>query len=217
MFNTERQSTTPPPDYAATQEQYNSFHKNGLMEAYIEEAIEVVEWFSKVVSKVDYKPESILDAGCRVGYMVGSLMTKFPSATVLGIDIVPAFVDYANRYGDAKVMDIHDMSEFKEKSFDSVFCLQALEHCYDVPKALKELGRVAKDVLVITLPLENTPSFKYNKSHLIQSSKTQDWLNLCWEHLGDDWDMCELTRSNGGKNYLTLLFARITAPPEVLA
>lgn len=66
--------------------------------------------------------------------------------------------------------DIHKLT-YKNNQFDTVSCLQVLEHVKDPPQAIRELMRVAKKRIIISVPIE--PSFTlcrgplgWNKEHL---------------------------------------------------
>jgi SAM-dependent methyltransferase len=56
--------------------------------------------------------------------------------------------------------DVHNLP-FPDKSFDIVYCSHVLEHCHDAPKALAEVGRVAKLLVLVILPFDN----KLNPNH----------------------------------------------------
>lgn len=47
-------------------------------------------------------------------------------------------------------VDVQDMHQFADKSFDYVQCLETLEHVPDTFKALKELCRIARKMVLIT-------------------------------------------------------------------
>ncbi|UCD06972.1 MAG: class I SAM-dependent methyltransferase [Candidatus Aenigmatarchaeota archaeon] len=52
--------------------------------------------------------------------------------------------------------DVSDL-KFKDNSFDTVLCQEVLEHIADPVRGMKELWRVAKKRVIITVPLE--PNF----------------------------------------------------------
>jgi len=55
---------------------------------------------------------------------------------------------------DYRLCDAHDLSKFKDRSFDLIFSSNVLEHLYDIDKCLSECMRVLKDegVMLHTMP-----------------------------------------------------------------
>jgi ubiquinone/menaquinone biosynthesis C-methylase UbiE len=90
------------------------------------------------------KPESVLEIGPGPGIVSEILNKMNVKVTTLDIDhrLKP------NVCADATVLP------FADKSFDTVLAAEILEHIpfNEVPKALKELSRVAGKSIVITLP-----------------------------------------------------------------
>ena len=78
------QSIDQPPDYVENQRDYNTFHSDGRIEHYEEEALKLVDLVVRLTQgKI---PVSLIDVGCRTGYMIDALMTRFPSTRVVGVD-----------------------------------------------------------------------------------------------------------------------------------
>ncbi len=113
-------------------------------------------------------------------------LSLFPSARVVGVDIVPEFVKLATDVSEAHVADAHDLP-FKDKEFDWIFNSQTIEHCYDVPRAIRESLRVARVGAAFSLPLETIREYEINPSHYAYLHSTFDWLRLLnvkgWEML----------------------------------
>lgn len=90
--------------------------------------------------------------------------------SMIAIDIM----DRRNRLPSAvdfHIMNVGDL-EFEDNSFDSVFCMEVLEHLDDATFAagLSELRRVCRGQLLLTVPfLEPMPS----KHHLQQFTETR--------------------------------------------
>ncbi len=59
---------------------------------------------------------------------------------------------------------------YKDKSFDTVSCLEVLEHLYNPIDAIKELKRVARKRIIVSVPSEPwfslIPRLSWNKEHL---------------------------------------------------
>lgn len=96
--------------------------------------------------------EKILDAGCGIGALAQQLAVK--GRVVSGIDADPDSVKRARESGrisDAQVADICHLP-FPDKCFDMVISSEVLEHVQDHVTALKELRRVSRGMILITVP-----------------------------------------------------------------
>ena len=128
--------------------------------------------FSKVT------PESVLDIGCRGGHAAEYFYHKFPSARVVGVDVVPQFCKEAEtRIDEVYCCDVHELP-FKDKEFDYTFSSHTLEHCYNVQRAAKEMMRVTKRVLFLVVPLETPQKAAENKAHFYHTENPIEWLNI---------------------------------------
>ena len=90
-------------------------------------------------------PASLLDAGCGEGEMVRRGVVAAGVRTVL-LDRNP---DSA-----ARVIGSVDALPFPSRSFDVVTCLEVLEHLHDPTDAVRELARVARRAVVVSVPYE---------------------------------------------------------------
>ncbi len=105
------------------------------------------------------KPESILDAGCGEGFTLAKIKKAKIGKKLEGIE----YFDEAIKIGKAinpditiKKADIYKLP-YKDNSFDLVICTEVLEHLETPEKALKELKRVSKKYVILTVP--NEPLF----------------------------------------------------------
>jgi SAM-dependent methyltransferase len=108
---------------------------------------------SRVVRAV--APRTVLDAGCGEGETLERLRELLPAA-VVGFDLNPASLAYtAQRFPDGTftVEDIYRLP-YADRQFDLVLCLEVLEHLEQPADALKELARVTRSSLVISVPDE---------------------------------------------------------------
>jgi SAM-dependent methyltransferase len=78
---------------------------------------------------------AVLCVGCRNTVEL-DLFRAAGIEQVVGIDLV-------SQRQDILVMDMHDMS-FEDAIFDAVYASHSLEHAYDVPTVIRELGRVCR-------------------------------------------------------------------------
>ncbi len=102
-----------------------------------------------------YNFKSFADIGGAEGY-TANLVRKLFNAEVVSTDLSENACKMANEIFGIKTIpaDIHNLP-FKEGEFDIVLCSETIEHVTDFKKAINELLRIAKDVLVITVPHES--------------------------------------------------------------
>ncbi|HYI26122.1 MAG TPA: class I SAM-dependent methyltransferase [Thermomicrobiales bacterium] len=103
-----------------------------------------------------YKPESLLDAGCGEGFVADILQTAMPTANFTGFDVLEdsvALAQLRNPRGAFAVGDIYNIA-YPDRSFDVVYCFEVLEHLHEPDKALKELARVARTAVILSVPHE---------------------------------------------------------------
>jgi len=98
----------------------------------------------------------ILDVGCGLGLPMRVLRRLGLPSRVIGVDV---HIQYLRRVKKLEIYDDRVLASavylpFREKSFNSVICLQVLEHLTkrDGVTALRKLSRVA-DTVVVTTPV----------------------------------------------------------------
>ncbi len=113
----------------------------------------VSNFFKKIKSVSPKDSESVLEVGCGAGYSLVDLQKFFKENTSFSAcDIDPELVRLAkekNPSVNCKVASIYELP-YEDKSFDTVVCLEVLEHLEDPRKALSELARVSKNVIIST-------------------------------------------------------------------
>ena len=99
----------------------------------------------------------ILDVGCGEGFTIRELRESGVEAAMVGVDYSPAALAWSQANGIAQsplnVADAHHLP-FPDSSFDLVLCLEVLEHLPDSGAGLRELLRVARDCIVVSVPHE---------------------------------------------------------------
>ena len=103
-------------------------------------------------------PETFLDAGCGEGFVAHALLARLPNLRLSGFDVnassvgVAASANPEGRFATASIFAL----PFPDASFDVVGCFEVLEHQPgDRPEqALRELARVARRALVLSVPHE---------------------------------------------------------------
>jgi SAM-dependent methyltransferase len=104
----------------------------------------------------DLAPVSFLDAGCGEGFVAEILLQRLPDLELTGFDFNPAAVAVAAEkvpgatFRTASIFAI----PFPNGSFDIVGCFEVLEHQEDPGAALRELARVARRAVVLSVPHE---------------------------------------------------------------
>ncbi len=113
----------------------------------------------KIVAEVvTLSPETFLDAGCGEGFVARRIIDALPDIALTGCDVSGAALEIAAtanpeaRFVAGSVVDL----PFPDRSFDVVGCFEVLEHLPgDLPRqALSELGRVARQAVVLSVPHE---------------------------------------------------------------
>ncbi len=109
-------------------------------------------------------PGSFLDAGCGEGFVARMLLERMPSLELTGFDFDPGAVKLAQaanpgaEFATASIFEI----PHPDRSFDVVGCFEVLEHQTDPLPALRELARVAKRAVIVSVPHE--PFFRLSNA-----------------------------------------------------
>ncbi len=102
------------------------------------------------------QPESLLDCGCGEGFVSEIFLTEMPTLQVTGFDVLPESVELAqlrNPRGTFATGSIYEIDQ-EDNSFDVAVAFEVMEHLHEADKALKEMARVAKDYVVLSVPHE---------------------------------------------------------------
>lgn len=98
---------------------------------------------------------SVLDVGCGYGDFLKLIN---PNHQIGGTEVNKERVDYCNQVLGQNTIRLGNLDErldFEDNSFDTVVCSEVLEHLEDPEKALKELVRVTRKRVIITVPFDN--------------------------------------------------------------
>lgn len=114
------------------------------------------------------KFNSLLDVGGAEGYKAALVRRLFTVDNVVSCDLSEEACKRARQIFNVKshTIDIHQLP-FEDNSFDVVVCSETLEHVEDLESATKELIRVAKKAVVITVPHEPVHVVEKNKREKI--------------------------------------------------
>ena len=102
------------------------------------------------------RPERLLDVGCGSGYLAKLLKTRAPGLVVHGVDISSRALERARSYVDQVWhvdLDKADLPVAAEQ-YETVTCVEVLEHLYDPDHTLREITRVLTrgGRVVVTVP-----------------------------------------------------------------
>jgi 2-polyprenyl-3-methyl-5-hydroxy-6-metoxy-1,4-benzoquinol methylase len=98
----------------------------------------------------------VLDAGCGEGFVTEWLRDALPGAAITGLDArEEALAEASRRVPEAglRVGDVHDLP-YRDRAFDLVVCTEVLEHVEDPGAVLRELSRVSRGRVLVTVPHE---------------------------------------------------------------
>jgi SAM-dependent methyltransferase len=100
-------------------------------------------------------PTSVLEVGVGEGSVTGRLARRWPRAQFVGVDLPDPMLPthwcgaaFAAVFGDICALP------FPNRCFDLVLAIETLEHVYNPGIALRELGRVSRGLLVLSVPRE---------------------------------------------------------------
>lgn len=105
---------------------------------------------------------SILDIACGSGYCA-SLIAK-QKRHVTGIDLVKPKEEYRSEWFEYIKGDITNIP-CEDKSFDLTLSAHTLEHVVDIQKAISELRRVTKKLLIAVIPCQKEYKYMFD-SHV---------------------------------------------------
>jgi len=145
------------------------------------------------------KVDSILDVGCGEGFTLNRLKEHGIGKKLEGLEYSKDAIALGKKlYPGIKIIhgSVYELP-YEDNSFDLVLCTEVLEHLEEPAKALKELVRVAKKYLVISVP--NEPFFMF--AQLVRGKN--------WSRFGNDiehinhWTMFgfpKFVKKNAGSN-----------------
>ncbi len=117
-------------------------------------------FFNNLLAAIkDLKVDSILDVGCGEGFTLQRLYKNKIGKRLEGVDFQKSAIEIGTKLHPdlaLKQGNIYNL-EYKDNSFDLVMATEVLEHLDDPKKGLKELIRVSKKYLLLSVP--NEPFF----------------------------------------------------------
>ncbi len=117
----------------------------------------VNNFFKKIKEIAPKDTENLLEVGCGAGYSLVELKKFFNSdMSFSACDIDPKLVELAKQKNpdvDCRTASIYELP-YDDESFDTVICLEVMEHLENPEKALSELARITKKHIIISTPNE---------------------------------------------------------------
>ncbi len=115
--------------------------------------------------------DSVLDVGCGEGFTIDRLQKEKIGKEHVGIEYDDTAIALGKKLYpkvNIKKGDIYDLP-YKSNSFDLVICTEVLEHLENPKKAYKELLRVSKKYVLLSVP--NEPFFTIQRIGRLQNIK----------------------------------------------
>lgn len=136
----------------------------------------------------DNKGVKILDVGCGSGLVLKRAF-DLGYSDLLGADLVPKSVFPEIHIKQANIEHL----PFEDKQYDIVICNHTLEHVLDLPKAISELKRVAKK-MIITVPKQRYYNYTFDLhihffpqiSYLLKYIN-EPMANITYKNVKGDW------------------------------
>ena len=160
-----------------------SYDNDGTLQRMVDTELFNLSWkitVRAIINTLDMKNgESILEAGCGWGRVLGGIKYYLPQVSIEGIELVDTLVQKANsliehyRYDNAHAVqgDILDMSRYASNTYDAVYSPRVLHYIVDKENALRNLHRVLKPCgrIMISIPNRHCPHRWFSYSHPLYS------------------------------------------------
>lgn len=91
----------------------------------------------------DLSGKRVADVGCGKGRFARIVKERYPSASVVALDIAEAMLAHVPK-GISAVAATMTALPLKSESMDGAYATESLEHAVDIPGALAELARIVK-------------------------------------------------------------------------
>lgn len=104
-------------------------------------------WHASQLFKAKPNVGKVLDVACGGGYFLRDVTAKSKGKTqCVGIDISSQALGIAQKECPQAnyLISVAEYLPFSDRTFDAITCLGSLEHFLDIPKAIKEMKRIAR-------------------------------------------------------------------------
>ncbi len=190
-------------------ENYNGQSVASYVNDFIYASADEMKRMEKVVEQIPTEATTILDVGAGHGVFL-ELLEKSKAIKGVGIEITDSKVDYATGKGIDVRKGSADKLEFPDNSFDAVVCMEVIEHLpFEVyEKTLRELQRVAKKYVIISVPYQEERRFvkcPYCKSSSNPSLHMRSYTDNDMKTLFEEFSLLSLTGEGKTISYPRLL------------
>lgn len=129
----------------------------------------------RVARLIPQETKTILEVGCGPGYSTAYLSTARNDARWQASDVDPSLVAIAQTKVPNIPLSVESLYKLQRNdgSVDCVVCLEVLEHLDNPSKALKELSRVTRDAIVVSVPHEPI----WRVLNMLRGAYLRDWGN----------------------------------------
>jgi 2-polyprenyl-3-methyl-5-hydroxy-6-metoxy-1,4-benzoquinol methylase len=117
----------------------------------------IANLFSTILDAIDRsRPESILEVGCGEGFMTRAIRDRFPGVPLTAVDASEEALEVARVQNPDVAFRCQDVErlDLEDAGYDLVLCAEVLEHLPRSETALRELCRVSRRRLVLSVPNE---------------------------------------------------------------
>lgn len=131
--------------------------KNPLKKKMVQKLNEkIADDVGRYILSLGLEEPMILDAGCGEGFIDALLLERFSHVNITGLEFTEEAIKIARQMNPTAEYIQSDIVKmpFGDHTFDIVICTEVLEHLEKPKAALKELIRVAKKFVLITVPHE---------------------------------------------------------------
>lgn len=141
-------------DELPTGNTYDKYHSNNPIARWLMKRFEstVLDFIAEA------DPDDLLDVGCGEGFMLVKLAKAYPDVPMEGIDLEdPELKKHWQQFDRPNVsFGTDDAMELSRdaNTFHTVTALEVLEHLPDPERALRQITRVARDWIVVSVPRE---------------------------------------------------------------
>lgn len=164
----------------------------------------IAAFADKLIGWSERERLDIADVGCGGGHLLAAMQQRNPERVgkMVGMDYAPSILQFAKTVApDATFIegDITDPAlAVDAELFDIVFCVQALEHIRDVEAALRNLLRISRAHVVISVP---------NGAHDRASYHVNHWTEDRLVKLLEPYGLREIRRAS---SHMPVLIARLS-------
>lgn len=133
--------------------------KNPLKRKMVERLNEkVISYIAELCATIGKEKEvvMILDAGCGEGFITDLIYQNVKNVQITGLEYTEEALEIARKMNENIQFvqgDVYQMP-FEDTAFDIVLCTEVLEHLEKPTEALKELARVSRHTVFLTVPNE---------------------------------------------------------------